>query len=187
MAADESTGVLTIAIRTRHPPDREALQSIGAAVRHYTGSASPPALIPMKAFLANTIAARRAAGRLGAFFALLSLLIATLGIYGLVSYSVTQRTGEFGIRAAIGASAGGLIRLVLKDCLQLAGAGILIGAAASFFVSRLIASLLSGIAPFDPAVLLTAAVLIVAVSLLAALKPALRAGRINAIDALRAE
>jgi len=113
--------------------------------------------------------------------------LAALGVYGLVSYSVTQRTAEFGIRAALGASRRDLIRLVMTYCLRLAGIGILVGLAGILLLSRLIASFLYGIPSFDPATFAGAAFLLLVIGLAAASGPAIRAAQINTVDALRSE
>jgi len=187
MGQDESTGILTIAIRTRAQPDRNIARTIAAAVNRYDSVQTRPAAIPLKEFLGRTISARRIAARLGVGLALLSLLLAALGIYGLVSYWVTQRTSEFGIRMALGATGGGIVSLVLKHCLRLAGLGILAGLAASYFAARLIASFLYGVPALDLPIFLGAPLALLAVSLIAALRPALRATTVNTIDALRSE
>ena len=187
MGADESTGILTIAIRTRARPGRQMIQSIAAAVSHYDNTLARPAVVPLNTFLAETISARRAAARLGSVFALLSLALAALGIYGLVSYSVTQRTAEFGIRIALGANSGRLVWLVLKQCVQVAGIGIVVGLVASLFASRLISSFLYGIQSYDLPTFLIAPVLLLTIAALAASRPALEASRINPVEALRSE
>jgi putative ABC transport system permease protein len=187
MGQGESTGILTIAIRTRQRPDRNTIQSIVDAVRHYDSTQARPAVIPLTTFLGDTISARRIAARLGLGLALLAVLLAALGIYGLVSYWVTQRTAEFGVRMALGASAGGIVRLVLGHCLRLAGAGTLAGLVTSYFGARLIASFLYGVPVLDLPIFLGAPLLLLAVSVAAALKPALRATMVNTVDALRSE
>jgi putative ABC transport system permease protein len=187
MGEGESTGILTIAIRTRQQPDGNTIRAIAETVSHNDPELTRPTVIPLNVFLGQTISARRAAAQLGSVFAALSLLLAALGIHGLVSYSVTQRTGEFGIRMALGATAGSVVRLVLRHCLQLAGIGIVIGLAVSFWLSRLISSFLYGIPALDPLAFLGAPVVLLLIALLAASRPALRAARINTVDALRSE
>jgi ABC-type antimicrobial peptide transport system permease subunit len=119
--------------------------------------------------------------------AVLSLLLAALGIHGLVSYWVTQRTSEFGIRMALGASAGSVIRVVVGHCLRLAAAGIVGGLAVSFLLARTISSLLYGMPGLDPVALGGATLVLLLIAVLAASRPALRATRINAVEALRSE
>ena len=187
MGSGESTGILTIAIRFRQRPDTREIQAIVEAVKHHDPSLNRPAVVPIMSFVGNTVAARRAAARLGAAFAILSLLLAALGIYGLVSYWVTQRTGEFGIRMALGASQGNVMRLVIGHCLKLASIGIALGLAASLMLARVISSFLFGIPAFDPLTFTVAPTVLLTVALLAAFRPAYAATRINAVDALRSE
>lgn len=144
-------------------------------------------MIPLSAFVGGAITARRMAAQLGLSLALLAVLLAAFGIYGLVSYWVTQRTAEIGVRMALGASSGGIFRLVLGHCLRLAGVGILAGLASSCLAARLIASFLYGVPVLDGPTFVGAPVLLFAVSIGAALKPALRATMINTVDALRSE
>jgi ABC-type antimicrobial peptide transport system permease subunit len=118
-------------------------------------------------------------------FALLGLFLAALGIYGVISYSVTQRTQEIGIRMALGATLARIQLDVIRTTLQLALIGIAIGTAASFGASRLIASLLFGTTPTDPITFLAMVLVLGAIALLAGYIPARRASRINPMVALR--
>jgi ABC-type antimicrobial peptide transport system permease subunit len=161
--------------------------SIANAVKHYDPAQTRPAVTPLNAFLRETISARRTAARLGSVFAALSLLLAALGIHGLVSCWVTQRTGEFGIRVALGASPGSVIRLVVGHCLRLAGVGIVVGLVVSLLLARVIASLFYGMPEFDLVAFGGAPPVLLLIAVLAASRPALRATRINAVDALRSE
>jgi ABC-type antimicrobial peptide transport system permease subunit len=120
-----------------------------------------------------------------ASFAGLGLLLAALGIYGVISYSVTQRTQEIGIRMALGSTAGKVQRNVLGGTLRLALVGIAAGAAASLMVSRAIVALLFDTAPSDPITFAATVLLIGAVALLAGYIPARRASRIDPMVALR--
>jgi ABC-type antimicrobial peptide transport system permease subunit len=120
-------------------------------------------------------------------FAGLGLLLASLGIYGVISYSVTRRTQEIGVRMALGASPGNVQMGVLSKTLRMAAVGIVVGAVASIAVANLIASLLFGTAPTDPMTFVVMAVLLGAVAALAGYLPARRASRINPMVALRNE
>ncbi|HEV2134003.1 MAG TPA: FtsX-like permease family protein [Terracidiphilus sp.] len=120
-------------------------------------------------------------------FAVLGLLLAALGIYGVISYSVTRQTQEIGIRMALGASASHVRMTILKSTLRLAAIGILAGAVASIAVARLVAALLYATSPWDPASWSAMAAALLAVAALAAYLPALRASRISPLVALRAE
>ena len=117
-------------------------------------------------------------------FSLLALMLAAVGVYGVISYSVAVRTNELGIRAALGASSSGLVRLVLGSGLQLAALGVGIGLVGSLVLTRLLASSLYHVSPSDPYTLFLVAGVLVVVSLLACYLPARRAAKIDPIAAL---
>jgi ABC-type antimicrobial peptide transport system permease subunit len=119
-------------------------------------------------------------------FAMLGLLLAALGIYGVISYSVTRQTCEIGIRMALGSSAGRVQREVLTGTLKLALWGIVVGCAASMFASRLISSLLFGTSAGDVATYAGMSALLLIVAGLSGYIPARRASRISPLVALRA-
>jgi putative ABC transport system permease protein len=112
-------------------------------------------------------------------FAAVDLLLATVGFYGLMSYSVQQRTQEIGIRMALGALPSDVRTLVLLDGLRLAGAGVMFGVAAALALTRVMVSLVFGVKTYDPAVLAAVALLLSSIALVATLVPATRATRIN--------
>jgi putative ABC transport system permease protein len=129
--------------------------------------------------------------RLGAtmfvIFGLLALLIAGIGLYSVIAYAVVQRRLEFGIRAALGARAGELVTLVLRQAVVLALAGLAIGITLALVAGRSLAPLLFDTSPHDPAIFAGVTVTLLAVALLAGLLPAARARRVNPADALRSE
>jgi predicted permease len=129
----------------------------------------------------------RFVAQLGSFFSLFALLLATLGLYGVMSYATARRTREIGIRMALGARATDVIRLVLRETLLLVGAGMVIGLGAAFAVTRLVASLLFGLNPTDPLTIVLAALLMLVVAVLAGYLPARRAARVEPMAALRYE
>jgi ABC-type antimicrobial peptide transport system permease subunit len=120
-------------------------------------------------------------------FALASLLVATLGLYAVMAYAVTERTREFALRMAVGATRLQVVRLVMNGGMETAVAGLLIGSIGAFFAVRLLRSLLFGVAPFDPLSFIAAAMVLVATVLLAGLGPARRAATIQPMEALRTE
>jgi putative ABC transport system permease protein len=124
---------------------------------------------------------------LSGFFGLLALLLVCLGLYGVISYTVARRTNEIGIRLALGATPADVLRMVLKESLWLVLAGIAIGAPATLATTRLISSRLFGVSAADPHTMAVAAVLMIAVSVVAAFLPARRAARIEPMVALRDE
>jgi putative ABC transport system permease protein len=120
-------------------------------------------------------------------FAGLALLLASVGIYGVLAYSVSQRTREIGIRIALGATGGDVARLVLRQGLLLASAGVVIGAGAAFALTRWMESLIYGVSPTDPVTFTSVALLLVGIALLASYVPARRAVRVDPMQSLRAE
>jgi len=142
---------------------------------------------PMQQIVDHAISPRRFFVLLVSAFAALGLALASLGIYGVISYSVTRQTQEIGIRMALGATQGRVLLGVLTKTLRLTLMGIALGIVASFVVARLIASLLFGTTPTDPATFAGMAALLCAVALIAGYLPARRASRIDPMVALRAE
>jgi predicted permease len=141
----------------------------------------------MTEIVAETVAERRFLMIMVATYAAVALGIAAVGIFGVVAYQVAQRTNEFGIRLALGASPGGLLRLVLLQAVRLVLVGLLAGLAASFATNRLLASQLFGLTPHDPLLLTGVSVLLLCVALLACLIPARRATQVDPIEALHYE
>ncbi len=120
-------------------------------------------------------------------FAFVAILLASIGLYGLMAYSVEQRTLEFGIRLALGADSQALRNMIMRQAMKLALAGILVGTATALGLTRLIETMLYGVSPRDPFVFSSVAILLGAVALLASYLPARRVVRINPIVALRYE
>ena len=122
-----------------------------------------------------------------AAYAALALLLASIGIFGVISYSVRQRTAEIGIRMALGARPGEIARMILGQGLAMTLAGIVVGIAGACALARVLESQLYAVSPFDPAVYAMVAALLGAVALAASLIPARRAMRVDPIEALRHE
>jgi len=125
--------------------------------------------------------------RLSAVFGILALLLASIGLYGLTAYQVAQRTGEIGIRMALGADRVNIVKMVLRGAFLLVAAGLVIGAGLSIVSGRMLASQLFGVGKFDPVILALAVMALGLCALLASILPARRAARVDPIKALRTE
>ena len=132
----------------------------------------------------GSLTQERLIAQLAGFFGALALLLASLGLYGVTTYTVARRRTEIGIRMALGAAPRGIVRLVLTRVSLLVGVGILAGASASLWASRFVASLLYGLEPRDPAMLVGAAVTLAAVGTVSGWLPAWRASRIDPAEVL---
>jgi predicted permease len=138
-------------------------------------------------YIARSLARPRFNALLLSIFAGVALLLTAIGIYGVMAYSVAQRTNEIGIRMALGAAQSSIFRLVVGQAMTLVGISIAIGVAGAFAATRLLSSLLFGVGVWDPLTFGSIVVLIAVVAFLAAWLPARRAARVNPIIALRAE
>jgi predicted permease len=125
--------------------------------------------------------------RLCTGFAILALVIAGVGLYGTMAYAVTRRTGEIGIRMALGAQRGAVVRMILRQVVMLAGVGGAIGLLAALAASRLVESFLFGVRASDPLALISAVAILISAALLAAYVPARKASRIDPVAAIRCE
>lgn len=141
----------------------------------------------MDEIMADSIARQRFSMLLLAIFAAVALVLAAVGIYGVMSYSVAQRTREIGIRMALGAQTGAVLKLAVVYGMKLVIAGILIGLVAAFALTRVMSTLLFGVTPTDPTTFTLISLILVAVAALASYVPARRATRVNPIIALRYE
>jgi predicted permease len=173
-----------LVVRTKLPPDQLS-SSVMATLRQINPSQPATTFQPIQGLVDHAVSPRRFFVMLVSSFALLGLFLAALGIYGVISYSVTQRTQEIGIRMALGATLAQVQLGVIKATLLLALIGIALGTIISFATSRLIASLLFGTDPADPATFLAMVLILVTIALLAGYIPARRASRINPMIALR--
>jgi ABC-type antimicrobial peptide transport system permease subunit len=136
----------------------------------------------------NRLAARpRFNAVLLGIFAALGVVLAGIGLYGLISFMVVERTQEIGVRMALGATPGGIVRLVLRHAAEWTAAGVAVGTAGALFVTRLLESMLFGISSKDPWTLAAAVTVLFAAALAAAWIPALHAARVDPIEALRRE
>jgi putative ABC transport system permease protein len=175
---------VSVALRTSlpvtllEPQIRHEIQSIDAGLPVFNVSS-------MNDILDRSLASRRFSADLVGGFAGLAVLLASIGIYGLLAYLVGQRSKEVGIRMALGAQQGDILRMFLRKGVALAGVGIVAGLVIAASTASLMASLLYGVRPHDPAVFLLVPLLLLAVATLASYFPAYRATRVNPIAALR--
>ena len=177
---------MTIAIRTALDPE-----GVVAAVRSQVQALDPQQPVydikPMTEVIADSLARRRLSMLLIGIFAAVALLLAAVGIYGVMSYAVTERTREIGIRVALGAQVGDVMRLVVGQGMKLALIGIGAGLVAALLLTRLIESLLYKVSTTDPATFVAITLLLFAVAFVATYIPARRAMRVDPMVALRYE
>jgi putative ABC transport system permease protein len=178
--------VMSLVVRTRDggtalaPAIRDAIWSVDKdqpVVRIAT----------MDALLTSSAASRRFALVLFETFALTALVLAVAGIYGVLSGSVTERTREIGVRAALGASRGSILALIVRQGLGLTVVGVLIGLGAALVATRTISTMLYGVSRLDPVTYLAVVALLGVASLVACAVPAWRAGRVDPVTALRSD
>ncbi len=174
------------AIRTRSDP-RQLVNAITEQLRQASGGFPVTEVRTMDELLSTSLARQSFNMMLLTIFGGIALVLAAIGIYGLMAYSVAQRTQEMGIRMALGADRAAIRRLVVMHGMKLTGAGVVLGVAAAFGLTRLMASLLFGVKTWDPAVFVTVPVILTAVALVAVWLPATRASRLDPMQALRVE
>jgi ABC-type antimicrobial peptide transport system permease subunit len=120
-------------------------------------------------------------------FSLLALLLACVGLYGVMAYSVSRRTNEIGIRMALGAGRWTVVGMVVREAMRLVGTGMLVGLLAAWAATRLIANALFGLSPMDPMTVVAAVLVLAAVALLSGYAPSRRAAKVDPVVALRHE
>ncbi len=198
LAADSGKGAYYFAMYQRWWPiasivvktsgdSASASDAIRRAVRAADPNQAVHTFMPMEDYVSRDLAARRFGMRLLAFFAVLALFLAAIGLYGVISYSVTQRRAEMGVRLALGATPGDVLQLVLGNGMRLGVLGAAIGIAVALAGAKFIESQLFQISPFDPLTISATAALLLAVVVLATYLPARRAMRVDPATSLRPE
>jgi predicted permease len=176
----------TIVVRAAGDPDQIA-RSVEAAIHDVDPDQAVSDIKTMEAVFSDSVSSPRFQAILLLVFAGLAVTLAVIGVYGVVSYSVSERTHEIGIRVALGAASRDVVRLVLQEALILAGIAVCLGLAGSLALSRVLQTLLFEVTPTDPTTLASVCCAILMVSALAAILPARRATRIDPMVALRYE
>jgi ABC-type antimicrobial peptide transport system permease subunit len=161
-----------------------------ASVKQTLGEMNPGIDLEFKVFktqIHNSLLQDELMARLSGFFGFLAALLAAIGLYGVISYMVVQRTREIGIRMAIGADRVAVVRMILQEAGMLTVAGLVIGTGLALGAAQAAKSLLYGLKPRDPLTLVIAIVTLSAVAALASFLPAYRASRLDPLEALRYE
>jgi putative ABC transport system permease protein len=166
------------------------LDALVAAVKHNLTEVSPEINIEFRPFrtqILNGLLQERLMATLSGFFGALAAILAVIGLYGVISYMVARRTNEIGIRMALGADSGGIVRLILREALLLLGIGIAAGVGLSLAAARTASSMLFGLKPYDPPTLVFAITALALVAVAASYIPARRAAGVDPMIALREE
>ena len=177
---------LNLVVRTKGNSG-DVAASVRASVRAVDSSQPIANVMPLREQLADVLIGERFSAVLMSVLAAMGLLLAALGLYGVIAYSVGQRKGEIGLRMALGAGPRDILRLVIGEGAWLVGAGLALGAAGGWVLTRLLETNLYGVSSADPATFMAVAVLLCSVALLACFVPARRASRIEPMAALRSE
>jgi putative ABC transport system permease protein len=186
--SNEQSPVFYQALVVRAAMDPAGLkESLGRAIHEINRDQSVTEVKTLEQIKAESTATNRLQSMLLTVFAAIAVLLAAIGIYGVISYSVEQRTHEIGIRAALGASKGDLVRLVLRSGMAMAGIGLVLGFGGAFGLTRLLKNLLFGVGERDPVTLGAVAALLAGVALAACYIPARRATKVDPMVALRYE
>jgi putative ABC transport system permease protein len=179
-------GANSLAIRTAAP-----MEAIAGAVRDRVREADPGVMVtrmdPFSAYLARPLARPRFIAWLGNIFGVIALLLAAIGLYGVMTTFVRQHTREIGVRVALGATARDLRRLVLGEAVRIAGIGALFGLLGAVATSGLLRGLLFGVAPADPVTLALATLILMAAAAVACYRPVRSATRVDPVSLLRAD
>jgi putative ABC transport system permease protein len=176
----------TVFIQTSGDP-LSALPAVRTALRHLEPAIVVHSARTMSDYASASMALTRLAMRLLAGFAIVAVLLAAIGIYGVMAYSVRRRTREIGTRVALGADRGAIIRLVMREGGLITAAGVIVGVAAGLIAARSLSAVLYGVPPADPLSLITAAIVLVLTGLAACYVPARRAARIDPARTLTTE
>ncbi len=179
-------GMVVVVVRSATDPDA-LLPAIRREIAALDPSLALANVASMQRLVDDALAGPRLLATLVGVFGMVALALAAVGVYGVIAYAVGQRTREFGVRMALGAVGGDLLRLVLRNGVRLALAGMVLGIGLALVVGRLIGGLLYEVSPADPAAFAAVAIVLTLVAVLATLAPAWRAARVQPLSALRDE
>jgi predicted permease len=185
-ATQKYQSAMSLVVRTQGDP-RQMVESVRAQVLDLDGKLVVSEIRTLEEQVSRSLYPSRIAAWLLGVYGALALALAAVGLYGMLSYSVVQRTHEIGVRMALGARQGDVVRLILKEGMRLVGYGMLIGVALAFGVTRVLASVVYGVSITDPAVFGVVILTLAAVSLVASYIPARRGTRVAPVIALRAD
>jgi predicted permease len=177
---------IELVVRTSRLPE-SFVSDVRAAMKAFDPALPNSEFTTLDQIVDDAVAPRRLITHLLGAFSSFALALASLGLYGVIAYSVSQRTQDIGIRLAIGAQRGDVLRLVVGEGFRMAAAGVAVGVIAALVLSRLLASLLFGVTPTDPLILSISATVVTSVALLACYIPARRAAKVDPVVALRCE
>jgi putative ABC transport system permease protein len=184
--AQRTSGSMTLVVRSAAPAS-----ALAASVRERVRALDPQLPIygikPLREVVSTSAQSRRVPATLLGLFAATALLLAAVGLYGLLAFSVSQRAHEMGVRMAVGAERRDVIRLVLGEGMRLVSVGAIVGVVLALALGRVLAALLYEISPVDPATFVVAAAVLAGTAAIACWAPAYRAARIDPVRALRGE
>jgi putative ABC transport system permease protein len=186
-ATVDPPSTLSLAIRTRLPDPHSIVPAVRAAMRELDPGVPAFRIQTFDEVVSRSLWRQRLQGEVLGVFAALALILASVGLYGVIAYAVTQRTRELGVRMALGATRGHVLGLVLGQGARLTLLGVALGTVAALALTRVVASLLYGITPTDPLTFLAVPTALAAVAVLASYAPARRAMKVDPLVAMRAE
>jgi putative ABC transport system permease protein len=178
---------MTLVLRTSLADPRSLAKTVRREVWALDKNAPITEVATLEELLGERLSQRRFNAQLLGLFSLLALVLAAIGVYGVVSYTVAQSTHDLGVRMALGAGSGDLLRLVLRQGMGWVLAGIVLGCAAALALNRVIANLLYGVKPADPPTFAGLSALLALVAVAAIYVPARRAAKTDPVIAMRAE
>jgi len=176
----------SIVVRTRGEPT-QATSTVLGALKQIDPLLPAYRIMSMDANIQQSYWQQSLYGKMFGAFAAIALVLAAVGVYGVISYAVSQRTQEIGVRVALGAQRGDVLRLIVGHGALLGGAGIVIGLAGALGVTRFLRTMLFGVSPFDPGSFVGVSLLLTTIALLASYIPARRAAKVDPVEALRYE